>query len=110
MEEDRREMLFLALTRPALLWGAPVEAVALNAGVTLLAGMILSAPVWYRAPFLYWLAAYPIHVVLQRITSWDYHGFRLIRLWLATTGIGRTTLDGLPVRRPRSAGECPASV
>ena len=107
---DRSEICYLALTRPALLWGVPLEAVAINAIVTLLAGMILSAPVWYRSPFEFWAAGYPIHLILQRITSWDYHGFRTIRLWLQTTGVGRTTLDSLPTSLPRAAAEVPSYV
>jgi type IV secretory pathway VirB3-like protein len=107
---DRREILFLALTRPALLWGCPIEAVIVNVCATLLAGMILSAPVWYRAPFIYWAACVPVHLIIQRVISWDYHGFRTLRLWLETTGIGRTTLAGLPTQRPRTAAEIPSSV
>jgi type IV secretion system protein VirB3 len=107
--EDRREILYLALTRPALIQGVPVEGFAGNIVVTFLAGMILSQPTVWRSPFMFWLAALPIHFVLQRITSWDYHGFRTIMLWLETTAIGRTTLDALPVRRPRAPTEIPTS-
>lgn len=109
-DTDRREILFLALTRPALLWGCPIEAVIVNVGVTLLAGMILSAPVWYRAPFFYWAMCVPVHLIIQRVISWDYHGFRTLRLWLETTGIGRTTLAGLPTHPARSSKEVPTSV
>jgi Type IV secretory pathway, VirB3-like protein len=38
-----REMLYLALTRPALTWGVPFEALALNVMVTFAAGLELSA-------------------------------------------------------------------
>lgn len=107
--EDRREILFLAMTRPALLWGCPVEAVAVNACGTLLAGMMLSAPVWYRAPFIYWAAAVPIHYLLRTVTSFDYHGFRTLRLWLETIGGGRTTLNSLPTQRPVKSMEVASS-
>jgi type IV secretion system protein VirB3 len=109
-DPDRREILFLALTRPALVWGCPIEAVIVNVCVTLLAGMILSAPVWYRAPFFYWAMCVPVHLIIQRVISWDYHGFRTLRLWLETTGIGRTTLAGLPTQHSRTATECASSV
>ena len=69
-------MLFLALCRPALTWGVPFEAVALNVMVTFSAGLELSAPTIWRSPILFWAAAVPIHMVLQRLTSWDYHWFR----------------------------------
>jgi type IV secretory pathway VirB3-like protein len=95
---DRQEILFLALTRPALIQGVPVEAFAINAGVTFLSGMVLSAPTIWRSPIMFWLACVPIHFILQRITSWDYHGFRTIRLWLMTTGMGRTDLTSQPGR------------
>jgi type IV secretion system protein VirB3 len=108
-DPDRSEVLFLALTRPALVWGAPVEAVVINLAVTLLGGMILSAPVWYRAPFIYWAAAFPIHMAIRGVTSWDYHGFRTLRFWLETTGIGRTTLGNLPAGRPRTSTEIASS-
>ena len=39
-----REILYLALTRPALTWGVPFEALALNVMVTFAAGLELSAP------------------------------------------------------------------
>jgi type IV secretory pathway VirB3-like protein len=109
-DTDRSEVLFLALTRPALVWGVPVEALAINASVCLLGGMILCAPVWYRSPFMYWAACVPVHMLIQRVTSWDYHGFRTLRLWLETTGIGRVTLEGLPTKRPLSGSELATSV
>jgi type IV secretory pathway VirB3-like protein len=43
-DRDRSEVLFLALCRPALTWGVPFEAVALNVMVTFAAGLELSAP------------------------------------------------------------------
>ena len=45
-----REMLYLALTRPALTWGVPFEALALNVMVTFAAGLELSAPTILRSP------------------------------------------------------------
>ena len=107
--EDRKEVCYLALTRPALIQGVPVEGFAGNILVTFMSGMILSAPTVWRSPCMFWLASIPIHFVLQRITSWDYHGFRTIKLWLETTGVGRTTLDALPVKRPSSPVEIPTS-
>jgi type IV secretory pathway VirB3-like protein len=84
-----REMLYLALTRPALTWGVPFEALALNVMVTFAAGVELSAPTVWRSPILFWGAAIPIHMRLQRLTSWDYHWFRTVRLWALTVCTGR---------------------
>jgi hypothetical protein len=47
-----REMLYLALTRPALTWGVPFEVLALNAMVTFAAGLELSVPTRASAPHL----------------------------------------------------------
>jgi type IV secretory pathway VirB3-like protein len=75
------EMLYLALTRPALTWGVPFEVLALNVMVTFAAGLELSVPTIWRSPGLFWAAAIPIHLGLRRLTSWDYHWFRTVRLW-----------------------------
>ena len=101
-DRDRSEVLFLALCRPALTWGVPFEAVALNVMVTFAAGLELSAPTIWRSPILFWAAAVPIHMVLQRLTSWDYHWFRTVRLWVLTVCTGHTTLESLPTQRARS--------
>src|SRR5271163_651705 len=96
-----REMLYLALTRPALTWGVPFEALALNVMVTFAAGLELSAPTIWRSPVLFWAAAIPIHMGLQRLTSWDYHWFRTVRLW--ALALRTKELDPLPTQRARSA-------
>jgi type IV secretory pathway VirB3-like protein len=108
-DRDRSEVLFLALCRPALTWGVPFEALALNVMVTFAAGLELSAPTIWRSPILFWAAAVPIHMVLQRLTSWDYHWFRTVRLWVLTTGAGRTTLESLPTQQARSGREVASS-
>ena len=88
-------MLYLALTRPALTWGVPFEALALNVMVTFAAGLELSAPTIWRSPVLFWAAAIPIHIGLRRLTSWDYHWFRTVRLW-ALTRVHRERQAGKP--------------
>jgi type IV secretory pathway VirB3-like protein len=108
-DRDRSEVLFLALCRPALTWGVPFEAVALNVMVTFAAGLELSAPTIWRSPILFWSAAVPIHMALQRLTSWDYHWFRTVRLWVLTVCAGRTTLESLPTQRVRSGREVASS-
>lgn len=108
-DRDRSEVLFLALCRPALTWGVPFEALALNVMVTFAAGLELSAPTIWRSPILFWAAAVPIHMVLQRLTSWDYHWFRTVRLWVLTASPGRTTLESLPTLSARSGREVASS-
>lgn len=107
---DRFEVLFLALTRPSLVYGVPLEALCLNALLTFFGGLELSGPTLWRSPFMFWLAAIPIHMALQRLTSRDYQWFRSLRLWALTTGTGRTTLASLPTRRARSFREVASSV
>ena len=70
-----REMLYLALTRPALTWGVPFEALALNVMVTFAAGLELSAPTIWRSPVLFWAAAIPIHIGLRRLRPGITTGF-----------------------------------
>ena len=108
-DRDRSEVLFLALCRPALTWGVPFEALALNVMVTFAAGLELSAPTIWRSPIMFWAAAVPIHMVLQRLTSWDYHWFRTVRLWVLTVCTGGTTLESLPTQRARSGREVASS-
>lgn len=102
------ELLYLALTRPALTWGVPFEALALNVMVTFAAGLELSAPTIWRSPVLFWAAALPIHIGLRRLTSWDYHWFRTVRLWVLTTCAG-PMLASLPTRAASSGREVGSS-
>jgi type IV secretory pathway VirB3-like protein len=97
-----REMLYLALTRPALTWGVPFEALALNITVTFIAGLELSAPTIWRSPIMFWAAAAPLHMALRRLTSWDYHWFRTLRLWGLTVCTGCRTLESLPTQPART--------
>lgn len=96
--DDERHILLLVLTRPSLAFGVPIEALVLNVTVTVFGGMLLSAPVWYRCPLLFWAAGIPIHMILRRVTAWDYHGFRIIRLWLEILVTGQSALDPIPAR------------
>ena len=104
-----REMLYLALTRPALTWGVPFEALALNVMMTFIAGLELSAPTIWRSPLIFWAAAIPIHIGLRRLTSWDYHWFRTVRLWALTVCAGCRTLASLPTQPARSGREVASS-
>ena len=107
---DRSSTVLLALSRPAVLWGCPLEGVALNVLGTFFAGIWLSGPSIYRSPIMIWLVGIPIHLAMQRLTAYDYYWVRTARIWLMTQGAGHGTLESLPTRRPRSGKECPSSV
>jgi type IV secretory pathway VirB3-like protein len=106
---NRSEICFLALTRPSLVRGVPVECLAANVLVTFLSGLWLSAPTIWRSPIMFWLAGIPIHVICQRLTSRDWHWARTFRLWSMTVGTGRTVLHSLPTQPPTKAGDIPTS-
>ena len=116
---DRSEVLFLALTRPTLKWGVPVEGLSLNAAVTGIGGMFwsmhptggtLTHNIVY-SPFIVWLLFFPIHWAMRYIVTLDYHGFRTIRLWCETlTVVFNGTLQNLPTFRPASGKDYGSSV
>jgi type IV secretory pathway VirB3-like protein len=97
-----REVCFLALTRPALTLGVPLEGLLVNVFACLLSGMVFSSHSWRNSPFMYWFLALPIHAAMRRLTSWDFHAFRTIRLWILTTGIGITALNIVATQRVRT--------
>lgn len=99
----KKDVCFLALTRPAMTFGVPTEGLLANALVCFVSGMIFSSHSWRNSPFMYWFAAFPIHAAMRRLTSWDFHAFRTIRLWILTTGIGITALHVVETQRVRSA-------
>lgn len=101
------DVLFLALTRPALVWGVPLEALMLNVFVCFAAGVELQAPTWWRSPFMFWLMGIPIHFALRVLTGWDYHWARGLRLQL---GLMATTYESEPREAPRSAADVPSCV
>lgn len=108
-DHSRSEVLFLALTRPALVWGVPFEALALNSGLTFFAGMVLQGHTIWRSPIMFWLAAIPVHLAMRRLTSWDFHWSRTLLLWAQTTAAGRPSLESLPTEQPRLAKDCASS-
>ena len=103
-----REILFLALCRPALVWGVPFEALGLNVFVCFLLGAYCSAPTIWRSPVMFWLAAIPIHFALRQLTSYDYHWNRTLKLWVM--GLSCQVLQSLPTTRARKASEVSTSV
>ncbi len=104
----QRDILFLALTRPALKWGVPIEALMLNVTITAVAGVELQSPVWWRSPIMFWLMGIPVHYGLRMLTGWDYHWCRTLRLELMT--VTMRTLECLSTSPPRRPEEIPSSV
>lgn len=109
LARHRQEVSFLALTRPALTFGVPTQALVLNVGICFVAGMICSSHSWKNSPFMYWLLALPIHGAMRRLTSSDFHWARTLLLWLMTTGVGITALDIVATQRARRGKDVASS-
>ena len=103
-----REILFLALTRPALVWGVPLEGLALNVFGCFTAGLYLQAPTIWRSPVMFWAAVIPIHFAMRFFTSWDYWWPRTLRLWALKAAYH--TLPSLPTMPARRSEEMASSV
>ena len=103
-----REILFLALTRPALVWGVPLEGLALNVFGCFTAGLYLQAPTIWRSPVMFWAAVIPLHFAMRWATSFDYHWPRTLKLWALKTG--HHTLPSLATKPPRHGEELASSV
>jgi type IV secretion system protein VirB3 len=76
------DVLLLACTRPAMILGAPMEAMGINIILTAIAflagrslGLLLIAPA--------------LHLVFQAICKSDHNAFRVLWLWLDTRGRAR---------------------
>ncbi|GAD60557.1 MULTISPECIES: type IV secretion system protein VirB3 [Brevundimonas] len=84
MSEERliEEPLFLAGTRPAMVWGVPMEAMGLNlmaSGVVFLVGGSL----------LYLLIAPALHLTFRAVCKADHNAFRLLTAYVDTKGRAR---------------------
>jgi type IV secretion system protein VirB3 len=100
-ERLTEDTLFLACTRPAMVLGAPMEAMALNvmvSAIAFLAGHSL----------LYLLIAPATHLVFRAVCRADPNAFRLIWAYVDTKGRARnaalwggSSATPLPLRRPR---------
>jgi type IV secretion system protein VirB3 len=98
-ERLTEDPLFLACTRPAMVAGAPIEAVALN--------LIVSATVFLAAHApVYLLIAPALHAVCRAVCKHDHNAFRVLWQFVDTKGRSRngavwggSSLTPLPVRR-----------
>jgi len=107
-EADERlteDTLFLACTRPAMVAGAPMEAVALNVMVTATIFLAANSPLF--------LAIAPVlHMVCRAICKHDPNAFRVLWQFMETKGRARNagTWGGnsatpLPLKRRFSPAE-----
>jgi len=71
--------LFLALTRPAMIWGIPMEAFALSCAI---GGIVMIA----ADSILYLLLAPPLLLLSRLIAERDQNAFRILFKWLDTSG------------------------
>lgn len=96
------EALFLACTRPAMVWGVPMEAMGLN--------LMASSVVFLASGSLLWLLLAPaLHLVFRAVCRSDANAFRVLYLWLETKGRSRngrlwggSSPSPLPLWRPRN--------
>jgi len=104
-ERLAEDVLFLACTRPAMILGAPMEAMGVNiilTSIAFLAGHSL----------LYLLIAPALHLVFRGICKSDHNAFRVLWLYVDTKGRARngalwggSSTTPLPVRRRFTALE-----
>jgi len=98
------EILFVAVTRPAMVQGVPLTAFVLNVMVAMI--------VFIATSNFFWLViGVPIHLACQLGCRYDYNIFRLGQLWLETKGKGLnkdrwggssvSPLPLTPARKPR---------
>jgi type IV secretion system protein VirB3 len=79
--------LYLACTRPAMVWGAPMEAMGLN--------IILTGFAFLAGGGLGWLLIGPtLHLIARALTRHEPNAFRLLWLHLELAGKGRLTMWG----------------
>jgi len=99
------DTLFLACTRPAMVAGAPMEAVGLNLMVSATVFLAAHSPV-------YLLIAPALHMVFRAICKHDHNAFRVLWQYIETKGRSRngrlwggSSATPLPLRRRFRAEE-----
>lgn len=96
--------LFLAVTRPAMKWGVPMEGYFLNLFGTFIFGMVMGSPLWWGLFFV-------VHLPMRALANRDPTFFRELRLWLETKGSNiHGALAAMPNRRPTRAEELASAV
>jgi type IV secretion system protein VirB3 len=82
MDQDRtliEDPLFLACTRPAMVAGVTLEAMALNGMVTMIS-FVVSSSFWAL------LVGVAIHCICRQIVRVDHNAFRILAAWADTRG------------------------
>jgi type IV secretion system protein VirB3 len=78
------DTLFLACTRPAMILGAPMEAMGINIILTAIAFLAGHSP-------LYLLIAPALHLVFQAVCKADHNAFRVLWVYVETKGRARNS-------------------
>ena len=78
------DTLFLACTRPAMIGGVTMEAMALNVMFSCILFLVAGS-------IVYGLAAIPIHGLCRIICRHDPNMFRILLAWIETRGRARNT-------------------
>jgi len=93
---DERRMMqdtgFLALQRPAMIYGVPYIGCVLNLAINVDFGAWFGLACGHRWwMFLWWVSVAPaIHLVMKGICNRDHHLFRIFQLWLQTKAASPT--------------------
>ncbi len=84
-DDDERiteDTLFLACTRPAMVMGVPVEAMAMNVIVTGFVYLVGHS-------LLYLSFGVALHFIFRLIVKHDHNAFRVLLMWFETKGRAR---------------------
>jgi type IV secretion system protein VirB3 len=109
-----KDMLFVACTRPTMLWGVPAEGFVINFFACYLAFLwIAHANILSIRGVVCLLIGPVVHIAMRMLISLDHNMFRIIRLGAETRGIqirGVSVLWAMPWRRPSRAKDVASSV
>ena len=109
-----KDMLFVACTRPTMLWGVPAEGFVINFFACYLAFLwIAHANILSIRGVVCLLIGPVVHIAMRMLISLDHNMFRIIRLSAETRGIQSSGVSGLwamPWRRPSRAKDVASSV
>lgn len=102
-EKLKSDTLFLACTRPAMIWGVTMEGFGINLIFTGITFLVMKS-IFYLTIGLF------IHYIFKLICKYDPNAFRLLYSWAQTHGRCRTrlywgasTITPLRLRTPRTA-------
>lgn len=110
------DILFVALTRPAMKWGVPYVGCQLNLVGSFIVGSWLGVGSGGRILLYSAALGIAIHLAMRVLAAKDYYRFRAVLLWLDTKGrtaasafFGAATFAPLP-SWPKTARELSISV